>query len=127
MLKKIRSVWRAAVHRSAFEDGMDAEMRFHLDARTTDLIARGMAPEAARRRARLEFGPIETQKDLARASRGLRLFDEIHQDLRYALRTFARNKGFTAAVRMGVVTTAGQERLTSAELLRRANEMLSLQ
>ena len=37
MLKKIRSVWRAAVHRSAFEDGMDAEMRFHLDARTADL------------------------------------------------------------------------------------------
>ena len=32
MLKKIRSVCRAAVHRSAFEDGMDAEMRFHLDA-----------------------------------------------------------------------------------------------
>jgi len=122
MLKKIRSVWRAAVHRSAFEDGMDAEMRFHLDARTADLMARGMAPEAARRRARLEFGPIEKQKDLARASRGLRLFDEIHQDLRYALRTFARNKGFTVAavttLALGIGANAAIFNLIDALVLR---------
>lgn len=36
------------------------------------------------------------------------------------------DKCFAAAVRIGVATTAGQEGLTSAELLRRANEKLSL-
>jgi putative ABC transport system permease protein len=135
MLKKIRSVWRAAVHRSAFEDGMDAEMRFHLDSRTADLIARGMAPDAARRRARLEFGPIEKQKDLARASRGLRLLDEIQADLRYTLRTLARNKGFTAAavvtLALGIGANAAIFTLIDALMLRwlpvhRPQELLQL-
>ena len=49
MRLKVPSAWRAAWRRSAFEDGMDAEMRFHLESRAADLIARGMAPDDARR------------------------------------------------------------------------------
>src|SRR5687767_3493776 len=98
-----RSWWRAVVRRTAFEDEMDAEMHFHLEARTAELVRRGHSPADAARLARLEFGSIEKQKDLARASVGLRLLDELRGDLRHALRMFVRDRGFTAAA---VITLA---------------------
>src|SRR6266545_6946109 len=98
MLHKLRSFWRAATGRRAFEDAMREEMRFHLESRAADLVRRGLPPAEAARRARLEFGPIEKHKDAARESLGLRLVDETAGDARYALRTFVRNKGFTATV-----------------------------
>src|SRR4029453_17184893 len=52
---------------------------------------------------RLEFGSIEKQKDEARAGAGLRILDEVTGDVRYALRTFVRNRGFAAAA---IVTLA---------------------
>src|SRR5262245_11075465 len=103
MFRRLRSFWRAAARRDDFEDGMDAEMRFHLQSRAADLTRRGLSPDEAARQARLEFGSIEKQKDLARASAGLRIVDEVTADVRYALRTFAHNRGFTAAA---VVTLA---------------------
>jgi hypothetical protein len=48
---------------------MDDEMRFHLESRAADLVRRGVpAAEAAPRAT--EFGSIEKQKDLSRASVG---------------------------------------------------------
>jgi putative ABC transport system permease protein len=103
MLHWLRSLWRATSRRGRFEDDMDAEMRFHLETRAADLRRRGLAPPLAARLARLEFGSIEKQKDLARAGIGLRRLDEIVGDFRYALRTFVRNRAFAAAA---VVTLA---------------------
>jgi predicted permease len=94
MQAKLRSYARTLRRRTAFEDGLDDEIRFHLDSRAADLVRRGFTPAEAARRARVEFGSIEKQKDLARAGVGLRLLDELAGDLRYALRTFARNKAF---------------------------------
>jgi hypothetical protein len=47
-------VWR----RSPDTD-VDAEVRFHLDARIEDLIASGRAPEQARAQALEEFGDVD--------------------------------------------------------------------
>ena len=77
---------------------MDAEMRFHIESRTADLIRQGLSPNEAARRARLEFGSIEKQKDLARASVGLRLFDDVRADLRFAFRGFRRHALLSAVV-----------------------------
>src|SRR5260221_6656724 len=96
MVSKVRSFWRAASRRGAFEDEMAAEMRFHIDSRAAELVRRGVPPDEAARRARLEFGSVEKHKEESRASFGLRLLDEARGDTRYALRTFARNRTFTA-------------------------------
>ena len=122
MIHWLHSLWRAASRRGVFEDDMDAEMRFHLESRTADLVRRGLAPAEAARRARLEFGSIEKQKDLARAGVGLRLFDEIAGDLRYALRTFVRNRAFAAAaigtLALGIGANAAIFNLLDALVLR---------
>src|SRR3954464_10399687 len=95
---RMRSFWRNALHRSEMERNMSDELQFHVARRAEYLVERrGLAPEEAMRIARLEFGSIEKYKEEARQSLGLRLFDELGGDLRYALRTFGRSKGFTAA------------------------------
>ncbi len=83
------------LHRSRMEDDMEAEMRFHLEAFTGDLQRQGVGREEAARRARLEFGGIEGRKEECRESLGLRLWDELRADLRFASRALAKNPGFT--------------------------------
>src|SRR5215471_11492268 len=136
MLAKFRSFWRAATRRTHFEDGMDDEMRFHLESRAADLVRRGSSPADAARQARMEFGSFEKQKDEARASVGLRVLDEIAGDLRYALRTFAANKGFalTAVITLalGIGANTAIFNLMDALMLRwlpvnRPQDLLMLQ
>jgi hypothetical protein len=49
--------------RSRTEHDMDAELRFHLDARTDDLAGSGLSREDAERRARTEFGDMLRWKE----------------------------------------------------------------
>lgn len=98
LLPRLRSFWRNVLHRSDMERHMSDEVQFHLARRAEDLVARqGLTPAEARRIARLEFGSVEKYKEEARQSLGLRLIDELGGDVRYALRTYGRSKGFTAA------------------------------
>jgi predicted permease len=78
------------------EQEMSDEFRFHFERRIEDLTRAGVPPPEAARQARLEFGAREAYKDECREARGLRLFDECGQDLRYAFRTLRSNPGFAA-------------------------------
>lgn len=75
---------------------MDAEFRFHLEAYAADLVSKGLPLHEARRRASLEFGGLEMQKDECRASLGLRLWDECRADLRYGWRMLKQSPAFAA-------------------------------
>src|SRR5688500_13315045 len=86
------SIWR----RKQFEDGMDAEIRLHIESYVSDLIRSGLNREEAERRARIEFGSIEAKKDECRQAWGLQRLDELRADLRLAFRTMWRSPGFTA-------------------------------
>ena len=98
MLARLRSFIRALFGRARFEREMSDEMRFHMDAYAADLVAAGVAPREAARRARLAFGGVEAVKEEARQSRGLRYVDELGQDLRFGLRQMIKTPGVTAAV-----------------------------
>jgi hypothetical protein len=50
---------------------MEAEIRFHVDAFTEDLIRQGVLRPEAYRRARIEFGAIENTKEECRDARGI--------------------------------------------------------
>ena len=55
-IARLRSFVRAVVHRRRAEQEIDDELRFHLEARSTDLMRGGMTEPAAVRQARLDLG-----------------------------------------------------------------------
>src|SRR5690606_18892833 len=74
---RLRSLWRGLCRRADVEAEMREEFRHHIALRTEDLIGRGLPPAEAARRARIEFGHVESHSEDARAARGLRLFDRL--------------------------------------------------
>lgn len=83
---------------------VDEELQFHLDARTEDLMARGLLSEAARVQAQGEFGDLEDARRVLRdldrqteaAARRRDFMGDLKQDLTVALRTFRAAPVFAA-------------------------------
>ncbi|HSM76637.1 MAG TPA: ABC transporter permease [Bryobacteraceae bacterium] len=100
---RLRSFLDALLRRSKLEEGMDAEMRFHVESFRDDLIRSGVPAQEAARRAYAEFGALEARKEECREARGLRWPGEIAQDLTYGLRSLRKNFRFAAVT---IVTLA---------------------
>src|SRR3954463_10984329 len=118
MWRTLRTVWR----RSSFEDEMHAEMRFHLESRAADLVARGLAPDHAARQARREFGSDALYQDRCRDARGLTLLDDLHADVRFALRAMRQDALLTLTIvgtlSLGIGATTAMFSAVNAALLR---------
>ncbi len=97
MFPRLRAFRDALIHRRRFESEMEAEMRFHMEAFAADLVRAGTPRAEAERQARVEFGPLAGVKEECRQSLGLRLVEEVRQDLAYAARGLRRSPGFAAA------------------------------
>ena len=82
---------------SRVEREIASEMDSHIERYAADLVARGIAPVEAQRRARIEFGSKAAVAEECREASGLRWPDEIARDLRYAARVLRKSPTFTAA------------------------------
>ncbi|MDQ3948716.1 MAG: ABC transporter permease, partial [Gemmatimonadota bacterium] len=94
MLRRLLHVFRSR----AIEREMDDEMRFHVEMEAADLVARGVAPDEARRRALLAFGGVERFKDEGRDARGVGPLEDFVRDVRFGARSLRRRPGFAAVV-----------------------------
>jgi predicted permease len=107
VLRRLRSLSRVLQSRRDFEQGMTEELRFHIEQYTDDLVRSGMPPREAARRARIEFGSLNSTQEECRQARGLRPFDELARQLRHAARLLRKTPGFTAAALVTLAVCLG--------------------
>jgi predicted permease len=97
--------------RHSAESRMNQEFQLHIELETEQLIARGVPPDEARRRALLAFGGIEPHKEAMRDGRGLAWLDGFALDLKLATRLLARYPWLTlvggAAMAFGIAAGVG--------------------
>ena len=72
---------------------LDAELQFHIEARTDELIAKGLAPEDAAREARRHFGNRLLLRESSRDVKLISWIESVLQDLRFGLRMLRKNAG----------------------------------
>jgi hypothetical protein len=85
-LRRIKAWAAANLGRSRMESEMEAELRFHVEARAEDLMREGVPADEAMRRARLEFGGLDQAREECREARGVGFAESMIQDLRFATR-----------------------------------------
>lgn len=113
---QLRRVFRLPATRLRARRAVDEELRFHLDGRIEDLVARGVAPAAAAAEALRRFGDLQTYRRQAAAideqtiqeQRRMDILDAFVGETRHAARSLARNTGFalTAVLTLGVALGA---------------------
>src|SRR5438309_1820117 len=86
--------WLAQRRRKEAE--LREELQFHLEEQAEEHRAEGLAEEHARWAARRELGNVALLQENTRAAWGWIFWEQLLQDLRYALRTMINNPAFNA-------------------------------
>jgi predicted permease len=106
-MSPLRSFWRNLTRHDSVERELDEELRATIELLVAEHVRAGMAPDAARRAARLEIGGVESVKQQVRDVRRGAFVDSALRDLRYAARLLWRNPLFTLTAALSLAIGIG--------------------
>jgi predicted permease len=95
--------WR----RARLEQDLGRELTYHVERRIDDLKAAGLAEDAARQRAAIEFGGVAQVQEQVRDAWMWRWLDVLSRDVRYAFRALRRSPGFAGAAILSLALAIG--------------------
>jgi len=114
--------WRRVWRQTALERELDKELRFHIEQHAVDLVARGIDPGEALRRAQVALGGAEQVKEQCRDVRGTRWLNDLIYDVKFAFRAFRKLPGFAAValliLALGIAATTVMFTVINSVLLR---------
>ena len=82
------------------EEDFAAEIESHVQMLIDDNLRAGMSPEEARRAALMKLGGVEQAKQAYRERGTVPFLETLGQDVRFALRQFAKNPGYALTTSM---------------------------
>ena len=98
---------RSLLRPNQVEDELRDEIRFHLDERTRDLQARGMAEDVALNAARRAFGGVDQRTEECRDARRIGMIEDLGKDVRHAFRMMRRSPAVTAVAVLSLALGIG--------------------
>src|SRR5450432_1794413 len=102
-LSRLANVFRS----DRLDRDLDAELEFHIEARTEELIARGLTADDAAREARRHFGNRLLLRESSRDAKLFSWMESVLQDLRFGLRMLRKTVGVTAAAVLSLSLAIG--------------------
>lgn len=102
-ISRLTNVFRS----SRLDRDLEAELEFHIEARTDELSARGLSREDAAREARRHFGNRLLVRESSREVKLISWLESVFQDVRFGLRMLLKNRAVTAAAVLSLALAIG--------------------
>jgi predicted permease len=98
---------RGSLRKDMLEDQLDDELQFHIEMRTREFVAAGVALEEARRQAARLFGNPLLQKERTRDMDTIGWIETVWQDLRFGCRMLRKNLAISSAAILSLSLAIG--------------------